>query len=134
MVLKMSLGLVMAMPIPLPGAEPTLSDISATTDRTTPDPGDKHHQVHQQVLVATSPDCHRHATSHHEVNGHTTSPPSVNTDSHCGDSIDCHHCCAIGLGREPGNEQQTAPATHPTSPPQDWQNANLQPVLRPPIA
>ncbi|PVE05645.1 hypothetical protein H663_020325 [Limnohabitans planktonicus II-D5] len=123
MVLKMSLGSVMAMPIQWSWAEPAVSEVSATTSQT----------VHHPVHLATLPECHGHATSHVEVKGHQIHPTSVDTDAPSGNPIDCHHCCAVGLDSEPCIALHRAPATHPTSPRQDWQSANLRPVLRPPI-
>jgi hypothetical protein len=123
MVLKMSLGSVMAMPFQWSWAEPAVSEVSATTSQT----------VHHPVHLATLPECHGHATSHVEVKGHQIHPTSVDTDAPSGNPIDCHHCCAVGLDNETGIALHRAPATHPTSPRQDWQSANLRPVLRPPI-
>lgn len=124
MVLKMSLGTVMAMSSPnanpWQGAEANAHEVSATTD----------HPVH----LATLSDCHGHAINTDEVKGLKTNSSSEDTDAPPGHSGNCHHCCAVGLGRGPHMAQQPSPATHPSSPPQDWQSANLRPVLRPPIA
>ncbi|WP_146186211.1 MULTISPECIES: hypothetical protein [unclassified Limnohabitans] len=127
MVLKMSLGSVMAMPIQWSWAEPTVSEVSTTTDRTTSP------TVHHAVPLATLPECHGHATRHLEVKGHPLHPTEVDTDGPSGNPIDCHHCCAVGLDSEPCMALHRAHAAHPTSPRQDWQSANLRPVLRPPI-
>ncbi len=124
MVLKMSLSLVMATPnpdaSPWQGAESTVHEVLPTTDR--------------QVHLATVPDCHGHATTLDDVKGLKTSLSSEDTSAPPVNPSDCHHCCAVGLGRGPHIEQPPAPATHLSSPPQDWQSANLGPVLRPPIA
>lgn len=119
MVLKMSLGSVMAMPNPWPGTEATVHEVADTTYR--------------EVQLATLPDCHGHAISQDDGKGLKTSSSSKDTDAPPGNTCDCHHCCAVGLGRGSRIEQAPAPATHPTNPPQGWQSVNLRPVLRPPI-
>ena len=133
MVLKMSLGSVMAMPIQWSWAEPNVSEVSASIDRTTSHPSNGQHTTHREVRLATLPECHGQANSHLEVKGHPSHPTEVDTDGTSGNPIDCHHCCAVGLGSSPCMALQRAHAAQPTSPRQDWQSANLRPVLRPPI-
>ena len=110
---KLCLGTVMAMPAMVP----------------------MHHPSEQALSL---PACHGEAKANQAQSpqgamstAHSTNDPASHTPSST--DVDCHHCCAVGLGAVYNVFGPPAPWVQAIRIKQDWRSVSLRPGLRPPI-
>jgi hypothetical protein len=134
MLLKLSLGSVMALPISWQSH--LLTPITTAHQKKPPKEQTKDSQfsVNTQTLMAAWPDCHGHSDTQADKSSSDTPPTAEDTSTPCTSLDDCRHCCAVGLGHWADKGQQTAPSGQPQLLLLGWKSANFRPLFRPPIA
>jgi len=110
---KLCLGTVMAMPATVPMQQPSERALSLPACHG--EPKDSQAQTPQGAISTA----------------HSTNDPASHTPSLT--DVDCHHCCAVGLGAFYNVFGPPAPSFQAILIKQDWRSVSLRPGLRPPI-
>jgi hypothetical protein len=136
MLIKLSLGSVMAMPISMDGQNPLQTAWSTADQDTAAGEKTKDPQFagNTPALVAVWPECHEHSANPSDKQAIDQTLASTETNKPCTSDVHCHDCCALGLIDWTVLALHPAPATRPVPEQHGWQSAHVRTVLRPPIA